>query len=84
MIIDMRRLGERVLADLIRIDARIGIMKKIKDARGGIRPGAGRKAKDGATQLVLISARVTQAQRARFKELGGSVWLRAKIDADSQ
>ena len=51
---------------------------------GGSREGAGRKAADGATDLVMISARVTEQQRDAYRQLGGSVWLRAKITEDAK
>ena len=52
--------------------------------RGGKREGAGRKAPDGATiaTTVQITARVTEEQRERFLDLGGSEWLRAMIDRE--
>lgn len=48
--------------------------------RGGARSGAGRKADDGATDLVQIAVRVTQPQRVKLAKLGGSVWIRRAID----
>ncbi|CDQ10554.1 Peptidase S24-like protein (fragment) [Acidithiobacillus ferrivorans] len=53
--------------------------------RGGRREGAGRKAADGVTvaDTVQITARVTPEQRERFLDLGGSEWLRAIIDRES-
>lgn len=52
--------------------------------RGGKREGAGRKAEDGVTiaTTVQITARVTEEQRERFLDLGGSAWLRAIIDRE--
>lgn len=50
------------------------------NTRGGARPGAGRKAADGAKKMVVVSASVTEEQRDKFKALGGSVWLRSKIN----
>ena len=49
---------------------------------GGIGSGGhgGRKAKDGAKDLVGINVRVTMSQRDKLKQLGGSVWIRAQID----
>lgn len=46
--------------------------------RGGVRPGAGRRALDGVTaaDTVQVTARVTPEQRNQFLILGGSVWLR--------
>ena len=48
--------------------------------RGGARNGAGRKSADGATGLQQIAIRVTAEQRAKLARLGGSVWVRRKID----
>lgn len=52
--------------------------------RGGKRPGAGRKAVDGATRAgtVQISALVTPEQRTKYLAMGGSAWLRAIIDRE--
>ncbi|WP_158534281.1 hypothetical protein [Paracidovorax avenae] len=44
-------------------------------------PGAGRKPIDPSGEnLVAVNTRMTVAQREKFKELGGSGWLRRKID----
>jgi len=48
--------------------------------RGGAGRGQGRKAKDGAHDLVQVGIRVTQAQKDKLRNLGGSVWVRRKID----
>lgn len=48
--------------------------------RGGVRPGAGRKAEDGATGLVQIGARIRADQKPKWTRLG-SVWLRREIDS---
>lgn len=51
------------------------------------RPGSGRRATDGATDLVLISAHVDHAQRdkldrlAKRSGLSKSAWIRQAIDA---
>ena len=56
--------------------------KRQTSKRGGARVGAGVKASDGATGLVQIAVRVTQQQREKLARLGGSVWVRGKIDAE--
>ncbi len=48
--------------------------------RGGKRPGAGRKAEDGATGMIRINVSLTPEQREKFRNLGGSLWLRGKIN----
>ena len=48
--------------------------------RGGARLGAGRKALDGATDLVMTTIRITPEQLEKLQRLGGSVWIRRKID----
>lgn len=52
-------------------------------ARGGKRAGAGRKAADGSTDLVPVGARIRADQKPKWLRLGGSVWLRRKIDAEA-
>lgn len=50
--------------------------------RGGARPGSGNKAKDGAnaSNSDRVCVVIFKRQRARFKALGGSAWLRGAID----
>ena len=48
--------------------------------RGGAGRKQGRKPLVEGEESTLITGRVSQAQRARFRELGGSVWLRRQID----
>jgi len=43
--------------------------------------GAGRRAADGATGVERITILVTPEQRKAIAELGGSVFVRAAIDA---
>ena len=45
---------------------------------GGKRAGAGRKKRVPATYKVMVS--LDRAQRAFFKSLGGSKWLRAQLE----
>ncbi len=54
--------------------------RQTEPQRGGIREGAGRKSADGATELVQTAVRVTTGQHEKLKRLGGSVWMRKKID----
>ncbi len=49
-------------------------------AKGGKREGAGRKSKDGATDLVQVGLRIRADQKQKLSRLGGSVWVRMKID----
>ena len=49
-------------------------------AKGGKREGAGRKSMDGATGLVQVGVRVRAYQKQKLLRLGGSVWVRRKID----
>ncbi|HSW52951.1 MAG TPA: hypothetical protein VLG93_06960 [Sulfuricaulis sp.] len=53
--------------------------KRQASKRGGARTGAGRKAEDGATDLVQIGARIREDQKPKWSRLG-SVWLRRAID----
>lgn len=62
--------GPRVLAEA----------RQQASKRGGMRAGAGRKASDGATDLVQIALRVTRPQREKLARLGGSAWVRRSID----
>lgn len=52
--------------------------------RGGVRPGAGRKAADGATGVVQICITIRPDQRQLLAKLGGSPWVRSAIDAASK
>ena len=52
-----------------------------KKARKSVpRPRSGMRGKDGAIGLKLITARIRPDQHEKFLELGGSLWLRKKID----
>jgi hypothetical protein len=42
--------------------------------------GQGRKALPPAEKLVVITARVSPAQREKLRLLGGAAWLRERID----
>ncbi len=52
-----------------------------KPQNRGARPGAGRKAKDGATGVDRYNVMLTPAQKTKLVLLGGSAWIRAQIDA---
>lgn len=56
-------------------------MADVATQRGGARPGAGRKAVDGATGVVQICITVRPGQRPKLAKLGGSAWVRGAIDA---
>lgn len=49
--------------------------------RGGTRPGSGRKPQDGAEAVVPVTLNIRPDQRDKLRSLGGSVFLRAAIDA---
>jgi hypothetical protein len=49
-------------------------------AKGGKREGAGRKSKDGATDLVQVGLRIQADQKPKLLRLGGSIWVRRKLD----
>ncbi len=55
-------------------------MATAKGPHGGPDRGQGRKAADGATDLVQIGARIPRDQKDKFLALGGSLWLRKKLD----
>lgn len=48
------------------------------DARGGARPGAGRK--PDQEQKIYVRIRLTPEQRKKLKQLGGSKWIGERID----
>jgi hypothetical protein len=51
-----------------------------KPKHGGARPNAGRKAVDGAVRLKSTSVKLSDEHRAKLKQLGGSPWIRRKIE----
>ena len=69
----------RKLLDRIREHATADASK-----RGGERLGSGRKAIDGATQVVQVCVSIRPDQRPMLAKLGGSPWVRGAIDAASQ
>ena len=50
-------------------------------ARGGGRPGAGRKPLAEDSDSVVVTLRLTPAQRDKLRELGGAAWVRSMLDA---
>lgn len=52
--------------------------------RGGPGRGQGRKARDGATGLVQAGIRVRADQKPKLLRIGGSVWVRRKIDEEAE
>ena len=51
-----------------------------KSKRGGAGRGQGRKSLSPFSDSQTIQARVTEEQAKKYKNLGGAVWLRKKID----
>ena len=54
--------------------------KRQASKRGGARAGAGRKAEDGATDLVQVGVRIRRDQKPKLARLGGNAWVRRAID----
>lgn len=52
--------------------------------RGGYRPGSGRRAADGATNVKRVTVTLTEDDHARLRRLGGSPWVRRQIRAADQ
>ncbi len=52
-----------------------------KGSRGGKRPGAGRHPIEGKTLEEMVVARLTKEQKALYKKIGGTSWLRAVLNA---
>lgn len=50
------------------------------DGWGGVRPGAGRKPLGEKALDKMVVIRLTAEQKAFFRTLGGSVWLRQVLD----
>lgn len=51
-----------------------------KPKHGGPREGSGRPPVKPGENTIIVSVRMTQAQRAKLDQLGGAVWVRARID----
>ena len=47
---------------------------------GGARPGAGAKPRNPADKCHPTTVRLTPAQLATYRALGGGAWLRARLD----
>ena len=54
-----------------------------KDTRGGTRKGAGRKAEDGATGLVVYTLKMTPELKAKCQAAGSAV-VRQMLEAAMQ
>ena len=50
--------------------------------RGGARPGAGRKPLEGARYDTAVLVRMNRGQKEAFRTLGGSRWLRERLNAE--
>jgi len=55
-------------------------MKKTIPTWGGAGRGQGRKPLSPDLQSVIVSIRMTTAQRDKLADLGGSAWVRRRID----
>jgi hypothetical protein len=49
-------------------------------ARGGARAGAGRKPLPEGEAMVPVTVKMQPSQREKLQRLGGSPWVRKKID----
>ena len=47
---------------------------------GGARPGAGRRPLQEGAETVVVSTKMTAAQRDKLARLGGAPWIRERID----
>lgn len=56
------------------------MMNETKKPRGGAGRGQGRKPLTEGGAMVPVTVKMTEPQRAKFKELGGGKWVREKID----
>ena len=52
-----------------------------KTKRGGPGRGQGRKPLKAGETTVIVSIRMTAAQRKKLSALGGAVWIRDRIDS---
>lgn len=55
-------------------------MKPTKNARGGPGRGQGRKPLQEGVETVPVTVRMTTIQKDKLQRLGGSPWLRERID----
>jgi hypothetical protein len=56
------------------------IMDTTKPTRGGAGRGQGRKPLDAERPTVVVSVKMSDAQRDKLQRLGGAGWIRSKID----
>jgi len=55
-------------------------MEATKQTRGGSGRGQDRKPLKAGTETVVVSIKMTDEQRGKLQRLGGSSWVRARID----
>lgn len=55
-------------------------MEEAAKQRGGAGRNQGRKPLDEGSPTVVASVKMSAAQRDKLKRLGGSVWVRGRID----
>jgi hypothetical protein len=55
-------------------------MKQPKNNHGGAGRGQGRKPLEEGAVTVVVSTKMTEAQRDKLLRLGGSPWIRERID----
>ena len=55
-------------------------MKSSEKTRGGAGRGQGRKPLEEGVDTVHVSVRMTTTQKDKLQRLGGSPWMRARID----
>jgi len=55
-------------------------MKKESSGHGGAGRGQGRKPLQEGAVTVVVSTKMTEAQRDKLLRLGGSAWIRERID----
>jgi hypothetical protein len=53
------------------------------ETRGGARSGAGRKKSENKTMPATSIRFDDEAQREKFKRLGGTKWLKSMLDAEA-
>jgi hypothetical protein len=55
-------------------------MRGKPNTHGGPRPGAGRPPLEEGEPTVVVSSKMTGAQRDKLGRLGGAPWIRERID----
>lgn len=58
------------------------INMKTRAGHGGSGRGQGRKPMDPSGPMATFTIRLTQAQKTKLERLGGSRWMRARIDRE--